>query len=151
MGETSQPFRSCALQSVIVLPTLVLGATTAAAPAALARDRPVGVADEQAAKKVHLNADGSLAAATRLKCDPRWESSDFTVLISQGDVTADGLVEPSIPCDDRWHLAQYEVPAPGNGIFRPGKAHFNGQFLVFNVDSGDPSAAHEQITVRLWH
>lgn len=38
---------------------------------------------------------------------------------------------------------------PGNGTFHPGKAHFNGQFLVFNVDSGDPSAAHEHATVML--
>jgi hypothetical protein len=27
--------------------------------------------------------------------------------------------------------------------------YFNGQFLVFNLDTGDPSAAHEQTTVSL--
>ena len=46
---------------------------------------------------------------------------------------------------------RYDVPAPVNGTFHRGQAHFNGQFLVFNVEIGDPSAAHEQITVRLRH
>jgi hypothetical protein len=36
-----------------------------------------------------------------------------------------------------------------NGTFHRGQAHFNGQFLVFNTGSGDPSATHEQTTVRL--
>jgi hypothetical protein len=115
----------------------------------MAQDRPVGVAHEKTAKQVHLNRDGSLSLVTRLACDPGWESSDFTVSISQGDVTTDGLVEPSIPCDGRRHLVRYDVPAPGSGTFHRGKAHLNGQFLVFNVDSGDPSAAHEQTTVSL--
>ena len=44
---------------------------------------------------------------------------------------------------------RYDVPAPGSGTFHRGKAHFNGQFLVFNTGSGDPSAAHEQTTVSL--
>jgi hypothetical protein len=148
MDETTQSFRSRTLQRFIALPVLVL-ATAAAVPVAMAQDRPVGVAHEKTAKKVHLNADGSLSAITRLKCDPGWESSDFTVFISQAGISTDGLVEPSIPCDGRWHRVQYDVPAPGNGTFNPGKAHFNGQFLVFNVDSGDPSAAHEQTTVSL--
>jgi hypothetical protein len=115
----------------------------------MAQDRPVGVAHEKTAKKVLLNPDGSLSLVTRLACDPGWESSDFTVFISQGDVSTDGLVEPSIPCDGRWHTVRYDVPAPVNGTFHRGQAHFNGQFLVFNTGSGDPSAAHEQTTVRL--
>jgi hypothetical protein len=90
-----------------------------------------------------------LAAVTKLRCHPGWVPSDFTVFITQGDVSTDGLIEPSIPCDGRWHTVRYAVPAPGNGTFHPGKAHLNGQFLVFNVDSGDPSAAHEQATVSL--
>jgi hypothetical protein len=44
---------------------------------------------------------------------------------------------------------RYDAPAPGNGAFHLGKAQFNGQFLVFNTGSGDPSAAHEQTTVQL--
>ena len=149
LGQVSQAFRSRTLQRVIALPVVVLAATAAAAPVAMAQDRPVGVAHEKTAKKVHLNPDGSLSLVTRLACDPGWESSDFTVFISQGDVSTDGLVEPSIPCDGRWHTVRYDVPAPVNGTFHRGKAHFNGQFLVFNTGSGDPSAAHEQTTVRL--
>jgi hypothetical protein len=149
LGKTSQVLRSRALQRVIALPVLVLAATAAAAPVAMAQDRPVGVAHEKTAKKVHLNTDGSLSVVTRLACDPGWESSDFTVIISQGDVSTDGLVEPSIPCDGRRHVVRYDVPAPVNGTFHRGEAHFNGQFLVFNTGSGDPSAAHEQTTVRL--
>jgi hypothetical protein len=137
------------MKRATALSALVLASTAVAVPAAMAQDRPVGVAHEKTAKKVTLNADGSLSAVTKLKCDPGWVSSDFTVLISQGDVSTGGLVEPSIPCDGRWHSVRYPVPAPGNGTFHPGKAHFNGQFLVFNVDSGDPSAAHEQTTVIL--
>jgi hypothetical protein len=149
LGQVSQAFRSRTLQRVIALPVVVLTATAAAAPVAMAQDRPVGVAHEKTAKKVHLNRDGSLSLVTRLSCDPGWESSDFTIFISQGDVSTDGLVEPSIPCDGRRHTVRYDVPAPVNGTFHCGKAHFNGQFLVFNVESGDPSAAHEQTTVRL--
>jgi len=149
LGQVSQAFRSRTLQRVIALPVVVLAATAAAAPVAMAQDRPVGVAHEKTAKQVHLNRDGSLSLVTRLACDPGWESSDFTVFISQGDVSTDGLVEPSIPCDGRRHTVRYDVPAPVNGTFHPGKAHFNGQFLVFNTGSGDPSAAHEQTTVRL--
>lgn len=149
IGETRRAFPLRALQRVIALPVLVLASTVVAAPAAMAQDRPVGVADERTAKKVSLNADGSLSVVTKLRCDPGWESSDFTVLISQGDVSADGLIQPAIPCDGRWHLVRYGVPAPGSGAFHSGKAHFNGQFLVFNLASGDPSAAHEQTTVSL--
>jgi hypothetical protein len=149
--KLGKQFRSRALQRVIALPIVVLAATaaTAAAPVAMAQDRPVGVAHEKTAKQVHLNRDGSLSVVTRLSCDPGWESSDFTVIISQGDVSTDGLVEPAIPCDGRRHVVRYDVPAPVNGAFHRGKAHFNGQFLVFNTGSGDPSAAHEQITVSL--
>jgi hypothetical protein len=149
LGQVSQAFRSRALRRVVALPVLVLTATAMAAPVAMAQDRPVGVAHEKTAKKVHLHRDGSLSVVTRLSCDPGWESSDFTVFISQGDVSTDGLVEPAIPCDGRRHVVRYDVPAPGNGTFHRGQAHFNGQFLVFNVESGDPSAAHEQTTVRL--
>ncbi len=39
--------------------------------------------------------------------------------------------------------------AAADGTFHRGQAHFNGQFLVFNTVSGDPSAAHEQTTVSL--
>ena len=134
---------------VPVLAVLVLAATAAAAPVAMAQDRPVGVAHEKTAKKVHLNPDGSLSVVTRLACDAGWEPSDFTVFVSQGDVSTDGLVEPSIACDGRWHPVRYDVPAPASGAFHRGKAHFNGQFLVFNVETGDPSAAHEQTTVSL--
>jgi hypothetical protein len=148
MGKTGQAFRPV-LQRVIALPVLVLACMTVVAPAAMAQDRPVGVAQEKTAKNISLNADGSLSVATKLECDAGWESSDFTVFISQGDVSTDGLIEPSVPCDGQWHSVQYDVPAPGNGTFHPGKAHFSGQFLVFNVNSGDPSAAHEQITVSL--
>ena len=149
LGQVSQAFRSRTLQRVLALPVLVLTATAMAAPVAMAQDRPVGVAHEKTAKQVHLNRDGSLSVVTRLECDPGWESSDFTVFISQGDVSTDGLVEPAIPCDGRRHVVRYDVPAPVNGTFHCGKAHFNGQFLVFNADSGDPSAAHEQTTIRL--
>ena len=149
LGQVSQAFRSRALPRVIALPVLVLAATAAAAPVAMAQDRPVGVAHEKTAKKVHLNPDGSLSVVTRLACDPGWESSDFTVFVSQADVSTDGLVEPAIPCDGRWHPVHYDVPAPVNGTFHRGQAHVNGQFLVFNVDSGDPSAAREQTTVSL--
>jgi hypothetical protein len=149
LGQVSQAFRSRALQRAIALPVLVLAGTAMAAPVAMAQDRPVGVAHEKTVKKVHLHRDGSLSVVTRLSCDPGWESSDFTVFISQGDVSTDGLVEPFIPCDGRRHVVRYDVPAPVNGTFHRGKAHFTGQFLVFNVDSGDPSAAHEQITVSL--
>jgi hypothetical protein len=148
-GEMGRAFRARGLHRVIVLPVLVLAATAAAVPVATAQDRPVGVGHEKTAKKIHLNADGSLSAVTRLKCDPGWESSDFTVFVSQADVSTDGLVEPAIPCDGRWHRVRYDVPAPGNGAFQHGRAHFSGQFLVFNLDSGDPSAAHEQATVSL--
>lgn len=149
MGETNRVFRSLALRRAIAIPVLVLAATASAVPVAMAQDRPVGVAHEKSAKKVELNADGSLSGVTRLKCDPGWESSDFTVFISQGDVSSDGLVLTSIACDNKWHRVQYEVSAPGTGAFQPGKAHLVGQFLVFNVLSGDPSAAHEQTTVQL--
>lgn len=159
LGQMSQAFRSRAPQRAIALPVrvlavlvlavLVLAGTAMAAPVAMAQDRPVGVAHEKTAKKVHLNSDGSLSVISRLSCDPGWESSDFTVLISQGDVSTDGLVEPSIPCDGQWHVVRYDVPAPVNGTFHRGQAHFTGQFLVFNTGSGDPSAAHEQTTVLL--
>jgi hypothetical protein len=148
MGTKGQGSR-LALQRVAALPVLVLASMAMVVPAAMAQDRPVGVAHEKTAKNISLNTDGSLAVTTKLECDIGWESSDFTVFISQGDVSTDGLIEPSIPCDGRWHSVQYDVPAPGNGTFHPGKAHFNGQFLVFNVNSGDPSAAHEQTTVSL--
>lgn len=149
LGQVSRAFRSRALQRAIALPVLVLAGTAMAAPVAMAQDRPVGVAHEKTVKQVHLNQDGSLSAVTRLSCDPGWESSDFTVFISQDDVSTDGLVEPSIPCDGRWHVVRYDVPAPVNGTFHRGQAHFTGQFLVFNTSSGDPSAAHEQTTVLL--
>ena len=154
LDQVSEAFRSRARQRVVTLAVLapavvVLAATAAAAPAAMATDRPVGVAHEKTAKQVHLNRDGSLSLVTRLACDPGWESSDFTVFVWQGEVSSDGLVEPAIPCDGRRHVVRYDVPAPGNGTFHRGQAHVNGQFLVFNVESGDPSAAHEQTTVRL--
>jgi hypothetical protein len=169
LGQANEAFRSRARQraiappvlvpavvvlavvvlAVVVLAVVVLAATTAAAPAAMATDRPVGVAHEKTAKQVHLNRDGSLSVVTRLACDPGWESSDFTVVVSQGDVSTDGLAEPAIPCDSRRHVVRYDVPAPGNGTFHRGQAHLNGQFLVFNAETGDPSAAHEQTTVRL--
>lgn len=148
MGKTGQAFQP-ALQRVIALPVLVLASMAVVVPTAMAQDRPVGVAQENTAKNISLSTDGSLSVTTKLECDAGWQSSDFTVFISQGDVSTDGLIEPSIPCDGKWHSVQYDVPAPGNGTFHPGKAHFNGQFLVFNVNSGDPSAAHEQITVSL--
>jgi hypothetical protein len=148
MAKTEQTVRP-ALQRVIVLPILVLVSMAVVVPAAIAQDRPVGVAQEKTAKNISLNTDGSLSVTTKLECDTGWQSSDFTVFISQGDVSTDGLIEPSIPCDGRWHSVRYDVPAPGNGTFQSGKAHFNGQFLVFNVSSGDPSAAHEQVTVSL--
>ena len=148
MGKTGQAFRP-ALQRVIALPVLMLTCMAVVVPAAMAQDRPVGVAQEKTAKNISLNTDGSLSVTTKLECEPGWESSDFTVFVSQGDISTDGLIEPSIPCDGKWYPVQYDVPAPGNGTFQPGKAQFNGQFLVFNVNSGDPSAAHEQITVSL--
>lgn len=142
-------FRFLGLRGVAAIPVLALAAAGVTAPVAMAQDRPTGVANEKTAKKITLNADGSLSARTRLECDPGWESSDFTFSVSQGGVRADGIAEPSIPCDGRWHLVQYSVPAPGTGAFHPGKAQFSGQFLVFNVESGDPAAAHEQKTVSL--
>ena len=65
LGQLSQAFRSRALQRVIA-PVVVLATTAAAAPVAMAQDRPVGVAHEKTAKQVHLNRDGSLSLVTRL-------------------------------------------------------------------------------------
>lgn len=70
-GKTSQALRSRALQRVIALPVLGLAATAAAAPVAMAQDRPVGVAHEKAAKKVHLNTDGPATRGAVRRAPPR--------------------------------------------------------------------------------
>jgi len=51
MGKTGQAFRP-ALQRVIALPVLVLASMTVVVPAAMAQDRPVGVAQEKTAKNI---------------------------------------------------------------------------------------------------
>jgi hypothetical protein len=128
---------------------LVLGsAVVAAAPASAAAckespDRPVCVADLQLDKKIALQPDGSLVVTARLECDPGWESSDLTVTVTQGQTQGDGLLLTSVPCDGSFHAVQLAV-APGVGSFQKGNAQMNGQFLVFNLASGDPSAAHAQ-------
>jgi hypothetical protein len=136
------------LQRAIALPALVFMTAAVAVPAAMAQDRPVGVAQEKTFKQVHINADGTLTAKTSLRCDLGWESSDFSFFVTQGDASTSGFIEPGIPCDGKWHRVQYQVPT-GLGTFHKGKAQFSGQFLVFNLDSGDPSASHEQKTVHL--
>jgi hypothetical protein len=143
-------YRIRALSRVIVLPVLVLAVTAMAVPAAAAQDRPTGVAKVKVDKRVLLNADGTLTLVARLECDPGWISSDFTVAVAQGLMTGtDGLVEPSVPCDGRSHRVLFDLPAPVAGPFQPGKATFRAQFLVFNVESGDPAAGHETTTVHL--
>jgi hypothetical protein len=128
---------------------LVLGsAVVAAAPASAAAckespDRPVCVADLQLDKKIALQPDGSLVVTAGLECDPGWESSDLTVTVTQGQTQGDGLLLTSVPCDGSFHAVQLAV-APGVGSFQKGNAQMNGQFLVFNLASGDPSAAHAQ-------
>ena len=139
-----------ALSRIIGLPVLVLAVTAMAVPAATAQDRPTGVAQVKAGKRVLLNADGTLTVVARLECDPGWISSDLTVSVAQGLLTGtDGLIEPSVPCDGRWHRVQFGLPAPVAGTFQPGKATFRAQFLVFNVETGDPAAGHETTTVHL--
>jgi hypothetical protein len=128
---------------------LVLGsAVVAAAPASAAAckespDRPVCVADLQLDKKIALQPDGSLVVTAGLECDPGWESSDLTVTVTQGQTQGDGLLLTSVPCDGSFHAVQLAV-APGVGSFQKGNAEMNGQFLVFNLASGDPSAAHAE-------
>jgi hypothetical protein len=139
-----------ALFRVIGLPVLVLAITAMAVPAATAQDRPTGVAQVKVQKRVLLNDDGTLTVVSRLRCDPGWVPSDLTVSVAQGPTTGtEGLIEPSIPCDGHWHRVQFDLPAPAVGTFQPGKATFSAQFLVFNVESGDPSAGHERTTVLL--
>ena len=128
---------------------LVLGSVVvAAAPAGAAAckespDRPVCVADLQLDKKIALQPGGAVVVTARLECDPGWESSDLTVTVTQGQSQGDGLLLTSVPCDGSYHAVQVAV-APGVGSFQTGKAEMNGQFLVFNLDTGDPSAAHAQ-------
>src|SRR6266702_484821 len=101
-----------ALSRIIGLPVLVLAVTAMAVPAATAQDRPTGVAQVKAGKRVLLNADGTLTVVARLECDPGWISSDLTVSVAQGLSTGtDGLIEPSVPCDGRWHRVQFGLPA----------------------------------------
>ena len=147
-GKMGQKHGWRMLQRAIALPVLVLTTGAVAVPAAMAQDRPVGVAHEKTVKQVQINADGTLTATTRLECDQGWESSDFSFFVTQGDASTSGFIDPGIACDGKWHQVQYQVPT-GLGTFHPGKAQFSGQFLVFNLDSGDPSASHEQKTVNL--
>src|SRR6266581_4317605 len=112
-----------ALSRIIGLPVLVLAVTAMAVPAATAQDRPTGVAQVKAGKRVLLTV------VARLECDPGWISSDLTVSVAQGLSTGtDGLIEPSVPCDGRWHRVQFGLPAPVAGTFQPGKATFRAQF-----------------------
>ena len=139
-----------ALSRIIGLPVLVLAVTAMAVPAATAQDRPTGVAQVKVDKRVLLNADGTLTVVARLECDPGWISSDLTVSVAQGLSTGtDGLIEPSVPCDGRWQRVRFDLPAPVAGTFQRGKATFRAQFLVFNVETGDPAAGHETTTVHL--
>jgi hypothetical protein len=138
-----------ALLGIVGAVMFVLGSVVVtAAPAGAAAckespDRPVCVADLQLDKKIALQADGSMVVMARLECDPGWRSSDLTVTVTQGQSQGDGLLLTSVPCDGSFYAAQLAV-APGVGSFQKGKAKMNGQFLVFNLDSGDPSAAHAQ-------
>jgi len=134
--------------------SLVLGGLVAAAPSAGAAtckespDRPVCVADLQLDKKVVLQSDGTLVVMAQLECDPGWESSDFTVTVVQGQAQADGLLITSVACDGNFHTVSL-VLTPGVGTFQKGKAQLNGQFLVFNLVSGDPSAGHDRATAQV--
>lgn len=147
-GKMGQKHGSRILQRATTLSALVFASAAVAVPAAMAQDRPVGVAHEKTVKQVQINADGTLTAMTRLNCDQGWESSDFSFFVTQGDASTSGFIEPGIPCDGKWHQVRYQVPV-GLGAFHEGKARFSGQFLVFNLISGDPSASHEQRAVHL--
>jgi hypothetical protein len=136
------------IMRMALLPLVAAAATVAVIPAATAQDRPTGVAFVKVANKVVLQPDGSLIVSAQVRCEPGWSSSDLSIGISQGSSGTSGDVVTSVPCDDHWHSQQLVLP-PGSGPFRAGKAGANAQFLVFNVQSGDPAAGHDMSTVRI--
>jgi hypothetical protein len=72
----------------------------------------------------------------------------WVLMRGQGASGTSGDVVTSVPCDDHWHPQQMVLPV-GSGPFQAGKARVNAQFLVFNVQSGDPAAGHDMSTVRI--
>jgi hypothetical protein len=122
---------------------VVLAAPAGAAACKESPDRPGCVADLQLDKEIALQPDGSVVVTARLECDPGRESSDLTVTVTEGQSQGDGLLLTSVPYDGSFHAVQLAVAA-GVAAFQKGKAQMNGQYLVFNLDSGDPSAGHAQ-------
>lgn len=68
------------------------------------------------------------------------------IAVAQGTTEAEGFTVISVTCNRRWHRVQFGLRL-GSGTFQPGKATLIAQFLVFNVETGDPAAAHEHTTV----
>jgi hypothetical protein len=119
------------------------------APSALAGDRPVNVAWVVAQPVADLHSNGSVVVTEKIACRPGWESSDLTVHVGQASgAYADGLLlSKTNICNGKWHVVKVTLPK-GFGTLQKGWATVSSQFLVFNAETGDPAAGHEN--KRTW-
>jgi hypothetical protein len=129
--------------SVVVGLLVALFAMAAGTQAAFAGDRPTDVAFVKAAPIVQLKHNGSTIVKEQVRCLPGWVPSDLTVRVTQASgAYADGLVTTThAVCNGKWYTVWVLLPK-GFGSLQRGNATISSQFLVFNVDSGDPSAGH---------
>jgi hypothetical protein len=143
--------RICAKRSVRALAVVPAAACAVAlaGPAAATCDRPVNVAWVVANPVADLKADGSVVVSEKIACRPGWDASDLTVRVAQASgAYADGLLlTNSNICNGRWHYVKVTLPK-GFGTLQKGWATVSSQFLVFNSETGDPAAGHEN--KRTW-
>jgi hypothetical protein len=122
---------------------LSVGIAVSSASATPGEPRPRGVADVKDAQLVLLHADGTVTVAARVRCDPEWVPAELSAILAQGETSISGYTIPSVPCDTRWHLVEFNL-VDGSGALHPGKATFSLlQFLVTNAVTGDSAGAHD--------
>jgi hypothetical protein len=121
---------------------LALGAGAVAASPAAAGGRPTGVAFVHAVKTAHLHHDGSVTVRAWVRCKPGWDSSDLSMQLDQGGAYVSGYLNVQLPCDNAFRRVHLRL-GPGYGKIKAGDATISSQFLVFNSESGDPSAGHQ--------
>lgn len=150
-GSGATVSKLCTKRSVRALAVLPAAACAVAlaGPAAATGDRPVNVAWVVANPVADLKADGSVVVSEKIACRPGWDASDLTVRVAQtSGAYADGLLlTNSNICNGRWHYVKVVLPK-GFGTLQKGWATVSSQFLVFNSETGDPSAGHE--SKRTW-
>jgi hypothetical protein len=129
----------------IAISVALMAAIGIAAPAGAATgDRPTGVASVKPAGVLTLHSGGTITGAVKVRCQPGWMSSDVDAIIGQGEsVSTSTDTTTDLPCDKHWHAVALTF-GPGLGTFKPGKVTYAFlQFLVFNNESGDPAAGHD--------